>query len=472
MEITRDTTQGEPLDHITDLIRRLVDRGTEQQYYLFFLKYHEADIAEALADVTPDERARFFSKVKLESGADVFEEMEPSFQLQLVESLKTELVAKYVGEMDPDDAADLMEDLREEDEELADEILEALPESEAADIQELLSYNEDSAGALMTSEYLWIPEDLTVSGAIDSYRSQAPPDSELSFYVYIVDGNGTLVGVTSIRNLLLAEPDEPIKDVRNDSPIKVHQDVDQEKVAKMFRKYDLVVLPVVDDWDQLLGIITIDDVVDVVVEEATEDMYRLSGTGTSDFEEGKLLHGKSIYAVWSRLPWLLVTILGGLVASYVMVFYSNHFPQGFVPLAVSLSFVPLLMGLGGNVGNQSATIIVRGLATGGLRDNDVMRILLRELVVGGLIGVLVGLVVFLITSFFGYHWQFAMIVAVSVVMNIIVAAIIGATLPIVFRKMNIDPAVASAPFISTTLDIIGQIIYFGLTILLLHYVIS
>jgi len=345
------------ITHIVALVRRLIAHGTPRQYYLFFHKYHEADIADALETMPATEQSQFFMRVKPETVADVLEEMEPEYQRQLIAQFKTELAAQYIEEMNPDDAADLMETLYEEDETRADAIIEALPEDEAEDIKELLSYKEDSAGAIMTSEYIWIPENLSIGQAIEAFRAQKPPDSEVAFYVFIVNEAKKLKGYTSIRNLLVTDPDEQIRSVRHDA-IKVYVDTDQEEVARIMQKYDLVVLPVVDHTEELVGIITVDDVVDVVVEEATEDLYKLSGT--SDIEESKLLYGKIIYAVRSRLPWLFMTIFGGIVAAFLIKYYADHFPTGLFPLAASLSFVPLLMGLGGNVGNQSATIIVRG----------------------------------------------------------------------------------------------------------------
>ncbi|RAP34310.1 magnesium transporter [Candidatus Marinamargulisbacteria bacterium SCGC AG-439-L15] len=457
-----DSKTNNTQETISGLIKRLLVKGTQKQFLLFFHRYHEADIADALKDMSLEDQKLFFYRVKPELAAEVLEEMDVTFQLNLITEIKTERAAKFIEEMEPDEAVDLLEDLFLEDETKAEEIIDALPEEDAEDIRELLSYEEGTAGALMTSEYTWIPENLTVKQAVKSFRAQKPPDSEVSFYIFIVDEASHLVGYTTIRELVLSDLTQRVQEVRKDYPVKVQASMDQEEVAKLFQKYDVVVMPVLDDEDCLVGIITVDDVVDVVVEEATEDLYKLSGT--SDIGESKLLHGKVVYAIWSRIPWLLMTVFGGIIASYVMKIYAENLPiVSLVPLALSLSFVPLLMGLGGNVGNQSATIIVRALATGELRENESFVIIAREVFVGLCIGVSLGGIVFLSLLLMDHSSPFSLIVSASIVLNSLLAALIGSSLPIIFKKFNIDPAIASAPFISTSLDIIGQIVYFVLT---------
>lgn len=238
--------------------------------------------------------------------------------------------------------------------------------------------------------------------------------------------------------------------------------MDQEEVARVFRKYDAAVIPVVDKSNHLVGIITVDDIVDVVIEEATEDIYKLSGT--SDIEQEKLLSGKIFLAVKSRIPWLLLTIIGGFIASTIINIYSDLFKAHFFSLALSLSFVPLLMGLGGNVANQSATIIVRGLSTGHVDPKDALKHIGREILVGLTIGLFISTLVFIFNIALQHPPTFSYIVFLAIVADIFTAALIGSSLPIIFHKIKIDPAVASAPFISTTLDIIGQLIYFALII--------
>ena len=446
-----------------ELVRRLLQRGTPAQMALFFHKYHEADIADALEVLTPEERVSFFRKLDSELAADVLEEMSPQYRLQLITTLKSSRIAGYVEEMHPDDAADLLDELFAADGEKAKEVFDALSKSGAKEMRELLSYNPDSAGALMTKEFISIPQNLTISQARELVISLNPPDSEVSFYVYVVDDASRLVGFTSLRNLLVIDGDQMVKDVRRDNPISVHMDDDQEDVALVIQKYNLITVPVIDDENRLIGIVSFDDVVDVVVEEATEDLYKLSGTG--EIDESRLLFGRPFQAIQSRLPWLFMTMGGGIVASLVMRLFSTHYPGGVIPLALALSFIPLLMGLGGNIGNQSATIIVRGIATGMLKDRSILHFIGREVFIGLSLGGVISLVIWLTLVILGYSSQFALIVSASVSINAAIAAFIGSALPFLFRMLKIDPAVASAPFISTALDIIGQLVYFAMTLL-------
>ncbi|MBT6121173.1 magnesium transporter [bacterium] len=452
--------------HLINLIERLIKQGNKKQFHLFFLKYHEADIADALEELPNQSKQSFFQIAHPDLAVDVLEEMEMEDQIPLISQFKTELAAKYIERMEPDDAVDLIEELFESDNEKAQLIFNALPPKEAKELKELLAYDDDTAGSLMTSEFLSIPEKLNVQEAIHAIKKQSPPNSEVSYYIFIVDEKKRLIGYTTLRDLLIKDKLTNIKDIRNDYPIKATTSMDQEDVAAMIQKYNLIALPVVDTTNKLVGIITVDDVVDIVVEEATEDIYKLSGT--SDISENKLLEGKLIYPIRSRLPWLFITIFGGMAASLIITEFSSHY-DGRFSMALILSFIPLLMGLGGNVGNQSATIIVRGLSTGHVKATYYLKTILRETIVGFTLSAIMSAAVFLFNQAFSFPIELTLIVSFSLIANITSAAIIGASLPLIFKKIGIDPAVASAPFISTTLDIISQLIYF---FFLLYFTVS
>lgn len=444
-------------------IQELINKGTSRDYVIFLKFYHEADIAEQLSELSESDRTKFFKKVNLEIATDVLEELDIEQQIDFISKLKTDAAAKFIEEMDPDDAADLLEELSETNLFQAKEIINALPEKEKTDIQTLLSYEEDSAGALMTSDFLAIPENLTTLEALKEIQKQNPPESELSFYIFIITDSKKLIGYTTLRDLVFCNNNLKIKSIRHEHHIFVNHHEDQEEVAKLFQKYDMSVIPVVDENDILLGAITVDDVVDVVVEEANEDIYKLSGTATDD--ERKIMSTNVIKPILYRIPWLIITIVGGIIASLIINSYSTKFNTNLFPLALSLSFIPLLMGLGGNVGNQSSAIIVRGLATGYVNPKESLKILFREIIIGIGIGSIISSILFIINRYiYSYPLIFSLIVTVSLFLNILVAAFIGTTLPLLFNKLNIDPAIASAPFISTTLDIIGQLIYFYITI--------
>lgn len=447
----------------TDEINYLIHSKKPARYTQFFKNYHEADIAEALSLLPIQEQYQFFLNATPELGVIVLEEMTLDQQIELIAQLKVTVAAKYVEKMEPDDAADLIEKLQDTDELKAHEIINALPNPEASDIQDLLTWFPYSAGSIMTSQFLSIPENLSISEAINYIKKQNPPNSEVSFYIFITSECNMLLGYTTLRDLILADTTQTIKSIRNDYPIKVNVNDDQEDVSLLFQKYDVIALPVVNDQNKLVGLITVDDVVDIVVEEATEDLYKLSGT--SEIDEEKLLRGHLIHPIMSRLPWLSITVFGGILASFLITTFSNFFNSNVFPIAVSISFIPMLMGLAGNVGNQSATIIVRGLATGHFKTSDTIRYICREFLIGLCMGLIVGISVLLIGFYgFGFNRLLLNIVSLTIVLNILIAALMGTLLPLLFKKLKIDPAIASAPFISTTLDIVGQLIYFLITI--------
>ncbi|MBG90969.1 MAG: magnesium transporter [Actinobacteria bacterium] len=450
---------------ISQQIQTLIKKGSRASFISLLQAHHEADIADSVSELSLDEQKAFFLKLNPELGAHILEEYSLNQQIELISELKTTLAAKYIEEMEPDDAVDLIEELQETNQEKADHILKALPQKEADELKTLLAYPENSAGAIMTSHFISIPENLSVKSAINRIRKANPPDSEISFFIYVVNKKTQLKGVTSLRNIVMANATDTIQNIRNNTPIKTHVETDQEDVAKLFQKYDLISLPVVNDNEELVGIITVDDIVDVVVEEASEDLLKLSGTAETN--ENTFLSGNLFHNVLSRLPWLSLTISGGIIASYLITYFSKLYQSPHIPLALCLSFIPMLMGLGGNVGNQSATIIVRGLSLGLIKQKRPLYHVLRETFTGLLMGSIIGTIVAGFTYIYiSQNITFCLIIGLSLIGNMTTATIIGAGLPILLSQLKIDPAVASAPVISSTLDILTQLIYFALTLLI------
>ena len=453
-------------ERLLDLLKRLINRGTQQQFNLLFHKYHEADIAESLEQLPTKMKVLFFSKLRSNKTVDVFEELDIESQMEIIQSFKTEYAADLIEKMDKDDGVDLLEALLDEDQGKAKEILKKMDLDDQIELNKLLNYKEDSAGALMNTDFVSIPEKLQTKQALKRYKELSPKESDAAFYLFIVNEFNQIKGVISVRKLLLADPDALVSEIRNDYPIKVNVNTDQEDVANLFQKYRSIVLPVVDDLDIILGVITIDDVVDVVVEEANEDILKLSGTSGDDLQNEKLIQGALHYALLHRLPWLFVTIFGGIIASSIMLFYSPMLSFELISLSFILSFVPLLMGLGGNIGNQSATILVRALALTNLEKIDKMKIIIRELGIGCIIGSIIGLIVSIYVYFISQNTIMTICIGVSIILNMGFASLLGSSLPIILKTFRIDPAIASAPFISSTLDIIGQLIYFSTIIFL------
>ena len=453
-----------PKDRLLDLLLRLINKGSQQQFNLLFHKYHEADIADALELLPTDKKTLFFNRILTTETVDVFEEMDMTSQIEIIQNFKVDNAAALIEKMDKDDAVDLLEALLDEDQLRAKQILNKLDVDDQIELNRLLTYPEDSAGTLMTTDFISIPEKLTVKEALNLYKQKSPKESDAAFYLFIVNEHDQIKGVISIRKLLLAPAELLVKDVRNNFPIKVHVNTDREDVAKLFQKYRSIILPVVDDLDIVLGVITIDDIVDVVVEEANEDMLKLSGTSGDDIQSNKLISGSIWYALIHRLPWLFVTILGGIIASLIMIHYAKNLTFKMISLSFILSFVPLLMGLGGNIGNQSATILVRALAVSQISNSKKVLIIVREAGLGLVIGTLIGLIVCGYVYLTANNYLIAICIGLAIAINMTIASLIGAGLPIVLKMLKVDPAVASAPFISSTLDIIGQIIYFTIAI--------
>ena len=456
---------------LLELLVRLIEGGTQSQFNLLFHKYHEADIADSLELLTGDQRTRFFTLFKPKDSVEIFEEMDLDSKIDVIQRFKVESAAELIEKMDKDDAVDLLEALLDDDESNAQKILGKMEIQDQIDLRRLLKYTDDTAGTLMTTDYISIPEKLTVKEALKRYKEKMPKENDAAFYLFIVNENNQIKGVISLRTLLLSPENKYVKEIRNDYPITVHVDNDQEEVAKIFQKYRSIVLPVVDDMNIVLGVITVDDIVNVVIEEASEDILKLSGTSGDDLQSNKLIEGDIWYALVHRLPWLGVTIIGGVIASYIMIIFSKLIDKQLISLSLVLSFVPLLMGLAGNIGNQSATILVRAFAISDVKISKRLVIVFREILIGGSIGSLIGAIVGSFVWFSTGNSIFALCIMSAIFLNMTIAALFGASLPVIFKQMNIDPAVASAPFISTSLDIIGQLVYYLIIILLLQVLI-
>jgi len=283
-------------------------------------------------------------------------------------------------------------------------------------------------------------------------------DVEMPFYLYAVDENGHLVGVSSLRQLVLVPPETPLKAFMTTDVFSVQTDMDQEEVAKMVARYDILAVPVVDESHRLVGIVTVDDVIDIFRAEATEDILKMAGVG-DEFIETKSI-SKSTR---TRLPWLFASCLGGIVAFYVI----NHFESSLSRFAYLAAFIPVIMGMGGNIGTQSSTIVVRGLATGRLSVRDIRTVVFKELVIGGMLGVFYGLLIGAVAQVSYSRLSFALAVALAVLSSMSVAALVGSLVPMFFARLNIDPAVATGPFVTTAIDIISVFFYFQISTILL-----
>ena len=308
----------------------------------------------------------------------------------------------------------------------------------------------------MTSDFFTLYSEMNVAEAIEKLRTIDIPNIP---YIYIVADNGYFVGVLPLRALITADPFIKIGKITNKDVVRVTVDVDQEKVASLVKKYDLRAIPVVDHANKLVGIVTVDDILDIVTEEASEDIYRMAGIK----EDESLLHRSIPIAVRFRLPWLIACLMGGIVAAGIV----GIFEEILTAVIILAAFVPVIMGMGGNIGTQSATIIVRGLATGSINIKNVWNLLWRELRIGLLIGVICGLAVGIIAQIWQGSPELGIVVGTSMTATVTVAAFLGAFFPIFFQRLGVDPAIVSGPVITTVKDITALLIYFGIATLIM-----
>ncbi|WP_276954894.1 magnesium transporter [Allomeiothermus silvanus] len=394
-----------------------------------------------------------------EEAAEVFSHLEEDEQAELLKALPPWRVKELLGELSLDDLTDALQAVEEENPQQAEALLDQLDPETRAEVEELSEYEEDEAGGLMTPEYIALRDSMTVDEVFRFLR-RAAPDAEQVYYLYVVDAANRLEGVVSLRDLIVADPKTKVREIMNPDVVRVRTDTDQEEVARLMADYNFTVLPVVDEKGVLSGIITIDDVVDVIQEEATEDIYRLGAV-----ESPELVYSRSsVWDLWSaRVRWLVILIVGAMFSSSILESFQNT-----LQAVTALTFyITILLGAGGNTGNQSSTLIVRALATGDVRGRDWWRILLKELSVGAMLGVTLAILLSIKVLIDG-HGEILLVVAASLAVLMTVTNILGALLPIGIKKIGLDPALISNPLIATLSDITGLMIYLSMARWLLH----
>ena len=426
---------------------RLVRRGAWGHAGRLLAKSHPADVAAVLDRLTPTDRKAVFHLIESsDASAQVLSLVEASAQADLLGGLEHGAAGHILEQMSTDDAAVILRALPREQ---ADAILGAMGDS-AADVETLLAYPEDTAGAIMAPEAIALPADLTVKEAIE--RLQQTEHAEASFYVYVVDDQGQLVGVLSLRQLIMQPPFTALRDCMVTEPIRVTTETDQEDVARVVARYDLLAVPVVNQVNQLVGVVTVDDVIDVLSEEATEDILKMAGTTVEEVTSPGVLRG-----AWIRLPWLAASFVGGLGA----VFLLGRF-EGILRTNVQLAFfMPIILGMGGNVASQCAMVVVRGLATGRLELSAMGRILGHELGTGLLLAIAFAVGLASCAALLGYGPpRLPVVVGLGIFGSMLIAASVGTILPLLLDRMGADPAVASGPFVTTSTDVLGIASFF------------
>ena len=423
-----------------------------------FREFHAEDVAELLDDLPEKDVAQLLEALPTEMAADFLERLPVEKQHDIVELLEDHHTVELLGEMDPDDRADFIEELEDHEREA---ILEKLGEADpelVTETQELLRFDPETAGGLMTTEYVGLAPETKVWEAIEEVRRHAREgEAETVYYIYVVGYGDKLLGVVSLRDLILSEPARAIAEIMTEKVVKVEATTEQEEVARIIARYDLPVIPVVDEHEELLGVVTVDDVVDVVIEEATEDAQRMGGMVPLD--ESYFATG-FFELVWKRGIWLVVLFLGQFLTATVM--ESNE--EALSTLVELAIFIPLIISTGGNAGSQSSTLIIRALSVGEAEPSDWWKILSREVLMGLALGVLVAGIGFARAYFAGNQIDplaLGTTVGLSIVAVVLTATVVGSMVPLLMRRAGLDPAVSSTPFIASLSDVLGLLVYFA-----------
>lgn len=415
---------------------------------------NEVDIASLLSTLSDKELALAFRLIPKDKAAEVFSNMDTSMQTYLVTMFTEKELKELLDDLYMDDTVDMLEELPAN---LVKRILATVSASDRSMINQLLNYPEDSAGSIMTTEYVDLREEMTVGQAM-AHIKKTGIHKETIYTCYITERR-KLVGIVSAKDLMTTDDDVPIKDLMETEIISVYTHSDQEQVAQLFTKYDLLALPVIDQDGRMVGIVTFDDAMDVMVDEATEDITKMAAINPSAktyFETSVLQHAKN------RIPWLLILMFTSIITGTIITRYENAFAA--IPLLVS--FIPMLMDTGGNCGSQSATLIIRGIALDEIRFTDLFKVMFKEfrisLIVGAFLAVANGVRIFI-----QYHNPgLAVVIACSLMGTVIMAKLVGCILPLLAKKVNLDPAIMASPLITTLVDTFSILIYFNIATVL------
>lgn len=437
-------------------LRDYIEKGWEFHIIDLLYDMKPVEIAELIEALDDESRGRFFALLDVDTASDVIAELSSETREDVVDGMSDKDLARIVEDMYSDDAADLVGDLHAE---RAKRILAAMSPEESSDIKSLLKYPEDTAGGIMQRELVSARADETVDEVISQIR-QLQSESEVDDIqvVYVVDNTRVLIGTVPLVKLILSKPQAEMSRIMDPEPMSVPVTMDQEQVAQLFKKYDEVVMPVVDEGGVLLGRITIDDIVDIIEEEATEDMFRLAGA------EEDLLSSSIIKNASTRLPWLFICWVGGIIITILI----KRFEPTLSKLVGLAAFMPIILGMGGNVASQSVTLVVRGIATGVVSSTNFFATAVKQLAVGlilgGTYGVMLGGIAFFI---YPERLRIGLVVGLAIMNSMALAAFMGTALPMLFYKMGKDPAIASGPFVTTAMDLIGVVTYFAIAVILL-----
>ncbi len=441
---------------LLETLKELIGQNREFAIIDLFSELHAADIADLINDLEEEDRLRLFSLLDVDKASDVILELSDVSREQIIKDLSNEQLTDIIEEMDSDDAADFIAELSDEQ---AQAVLETIEPEESKEVKELLKYPEDSAGGIMQSELVSVSRKATLNDAFQAVAG-ARDEIENIYDIFVVDDGNRLVGTVPLQRLITNKRFTPVEDLIEKSIPSVPVNMDQEDVARLFRKYDLLSVPVVDAEEQLLGRITIDDVMDTVEEETSEDIYRIAGLG-----EDESLFNTTAESVKKRLPWLYLNLVTALTSVLVIGFFEET-----IKIMVALVFfMPVVAGLGGNAGGQTLTLIVRGMALGEITLENAKRALLRQVTVGIANGIAVGIVIGIIAWLWKDMPILGLILGLAMIISVFAGTLVGALIPLVLRRLKLDPAFGSNILLTAFTDAFGFLSFLGLATLFLRF---
>lgn len=437
---------------IFELLTELLRNKKWQELKELLTEMNEQDIAELFMELEERDLTLIYRLLPKELAAEVFVNMEPEYQEMLIRAFSDTELREVLDELYVDDAVDLIEEMPAS---LVKRILRHTDPDTRKSINEILRYPEDSAGSLMTIEYVDLKRSLTVADAFTRIR-RTGVDKETIYTCYVTDSKRKLKGYVTVKDLLLADETATIREIMEDNVISVNTHEDKEVVADLFQKYDLVVLPVVDRENRLVGIITVDDAIDVLQEEITEDMELMAGITPTDKPYLKM----GVFENFKkRIPWLMLLMVSATFTEKII----THFEGALTACVALTAFIPMLTGTCGNCGNQSSSTIIRGLSLGEIEFRDTLKVVLKEFLIALVCGIALAIVNFAkLMIFDDIGWQVALVVSVTMIAAVVFAKVVGSILPVIAKKIGFDPAVMSSPFISTIVDAVTLLIYFAI----------
>lgn len=437
------------LNEITIQVIQYLKDAKRTEFNRLLDELHPYDIARIYELLPIKHRNRFLSFLNIAQLASMLQELDNEQQQNVLNHLGIEKAVKVMDKMDNDDLVTLLEELLPESKE---KFLANMKKEESQVVQDLMNYSPETAGRLMTNRYVWIPQHYTVKDVMNKLREYAEIAESIN-YLYVINDKKQLIGVISYRDLILSEPKEQVETIMYERVISVTVDTDQERAAQIIQRYDFLALPVVNHDNVLVGILTVDDMIDVLIQEASEDIEKLSASGKDiDFNT------KAPIAAYRRLPWLILLLFIGLVSGTIV----STFEETLQKVVALAFFMPMIAGMTGNTGTQSLAVVVRGLTSRDINKKVVMKLIFRELLVGIIIGLTCGILI----SIIAYIWQgnplLGLVIGSTLVITLIIGTLAGTIIPLILHQFKVDPAVASGPLITTLNDVLSLLIYFGI----------